>query len=107
MKMNKNDRIAAAVEVASWITSCPEDAELLRDVLCANYMWSASGDGTLAIDEESGLLVVHRMMELPMPPASFIDEFSSLVGAARYWRTRLEPATGTVELLESNGMLRV
>lgn len=85
----------------------PEDAELLRDVLCANYTWSASGDGTLAIDEESGLLVVHRMMELPMPPASFIDEFSSLVGAARYWRTRLEPAAGTVELLESNGMLRV
>ena len=31
MKMDKNDRIAAAVEVASWITSCPEDAELLLD----------------------------------------------------------------------------
>lgn len=31
MKMDKNDRNAAAVEVASWITSCPEDAELLLD----------------------------------------------------------------------------
>ena len=85
----------------------PADAELLHDLLCANYMWTASGDGTLAIDGESGLLVVHRMMELPMSPADFIDLFSSLVGSARYWRSRLEPEAGSAVLPGSAGMLRV
>ena len=70
-------------------------------------MWTASGDGTLAIDGESGLLVVHRMMELPMSPADFIDLFSSLVGSARYWRSRLEPEAGSAVLPGSAGMLRV
>ena len=85
----------------------PKNAELLHDVLCANYMWAASGDGTLAIDGQSGLLVVHRMMELPMSPSVFIDLFSSLVGAARHWRGRLEPQGETMGLSGNIGMLRV
>lgn len=89
----------------------PEDAGLLHDLLCANYMWAASGDGTLAIDQDSGLLVVQRMMELPMQPAAFVDLFASLVGAARHWRPRVkrsgqEPAPGDSGLA-CMGMLKV
>ncbi len=107
--MEEDEDSGLSAVVACIVVGRPDsgDAELLHDLLCANYMWSASGDGTLAIDGESGLLVVHRMMELPMSPSAFIDLFSSLVGSARYWRGRLKPETGSVELSGSAGMLRV
>jgi len=66
-----------------------EDRELLVDLLEGNYMGALSGDGTLAIDRDSGLLVLYRIFELPMDPKSFVDAFANLVGAARLWRERL------------------
>ena len=66
-----------------------EDAELLLDLLQGNYMGVLSGDGTLAIDKKTGLLVLFRIFELPMEAENFVDSFASLVGAARLWRARL------------------
>lgn len=71
----------------------PEDGDLLYDLLCGNYMWGFSGSGNIGIDRETGILSIHRLVELPVDePAVFADIFAALVGAARYWRVRLEPA---------------
>ena len=67
-----------------------DDAEFYRDLLNANYMWAGSGDGTLAIDPRSGILVLHRMFMLPMEGSAFVEAFSVMVGAARDWNRRLE-----------------
>ena len=69
------------------------DADLLKDLLMGNYMWSASGEGTLAIDRGTGILVVQRLFETAAPPEEFVDVFASMAGAARYWQPRLQAAT--------------
>ena len=88
----EKDDDGADVMIACIVIGRPDenDAELLHDILSANYMWAFSGDGTLAIDASSGLLVAHRVMEAGLTPEGFVDRFASLVGAARYWRPRLE-----------------
>ena len=68
----------------------PDDADILRDLLMGNYMWAASGEGTLAIDRDTGILVIHKAFDPAMAPGDFIDVFASMVSAARYWRPRLE-----------------
>ena len=65
------------------------DSELLLDLLEGNYFGELSGDGTLAIDKQSGLLVLFRIFELPVSASFFVDAFANLVGAARLWRERL------------------
>ena len=70
----------------------PEDTELLYDLLGANYMWNATGGGTLGIDRNSGLLCIQRLIELPMDPLPFEDILAALVGAARYWNNRMNAA---------------
>ena len=84
-----------------------DDAELLYDLLCANYMWNASGSGTIGIDQANGLVTISRIMEFPLDPADFEDNFAALVGAARYWRTRIvkEPLSTTEST--AAGMIRV
>ena len=82
------------------------DAELLYDILSANYMWALSGDGTLAIDASSGMLVAHRVMEAGLTPEGFVDRFASLVGAARYWRPRLERGGAQAMQVSFMDMLR-
>lgn len=84
----------------------PDDAELLYDLMCANYMWNASGSGTIGIDAQTGALSIHRLVELPMPPAVFEDVVANLAGAARYWRGRLHPASSGVPR-NADAMLRV
>ena len=66
-----------------------EDRELLLDLLEGNYFGELSGDGTLSIDKQSGLLVLFRVFELPVSASFFVDAFASLVGAARLWHARL------------------
>lgn len=97
------------VMVACVIIGRPDenDAGLLFDILSANYMWAASGDGTLAIDGSSGLLVAHRAMEKVLTPEGFVDRFASLVGAARYWRARMSAQASGGISPELIGMLRV
>ncbi len=78
--------------VASILVGRPDlgDTDLLRDFLMGNYMWSASGEGTLAIDRDTGILVVHRIFEAAVHPEEFVDIFASMVSAARYWRSRID-----------------
>ena len=83
LNLPRNEQLAG-VEIG-----IPEDAELLLDLLQGNYMGVLSGDGTLAIDKKTGLLVLFRIFELPMEAENFVDAFASLVGAARLWRARL------------------
>ena len=81
------------------------DSELLLDLLEGNYFGELSGDGTLAIDKQSGLLVLFRVFELPVSASFFVDAFASLVGAARLWHARL--ARGSAEEITVGEMLRV
>lgn len=91
----------------------PDDAGLLHDLLCGNYMWGFSGGGNMGIDRATGLLSIHRLVELPLDveadPAAFEDIFAALVGAARYWRARLNPeaAAGAPASAEGMGMIRI
>ncbi|MGN1037842.1 MAG: CesT family type III secretion system chaperone [Mailhella sp.] len=105
----ENDDEGNDVMIACVVVGRPDenDAELLHDILSANYMWAFSGDGTLAIDASSNLLVVHRVMEADLSPEGFVDRFSSLVGAARYWRPRLSKAESYNLQPEFMTMLRV
>ena len=82
-----------------------EDRELLLDLLEGYYFGELSGDGTLAIDKQSGLLVLFRVFELPVSASFFVDAFASLVGAARLWHARL--ARGSAEEITVGEMLRV
>ncbi|MDR3043546.1 MAG: type III secretion system chaperone [Desulfovibrio sp.] len=89
------------------------DADLLFDLLCGNYMWGFTGGGNMGIDRETSLLSIHRVVELPLDlvadPTVFEDVFAALAGAARYWRARLNPeATATVPAPSgSTGMIRI
>lgn len=105
----ENDDEGSSIMIACVVVGRPDenDAELLHDILSANYMWAFSGDGTLAIDASSNLLVVHRVMEASLSPEGFVDRFSSLVGAARYWRPRLNKAESYDLQPEFLTMLRV
>lgn len=69
-----------------------DDAGLLGELLMGNYMWAASGEGTLAIDRDTGILVIHKAFDLAALPSELVDIFASMVSAARYWQPRLEHA---------------
>lgn len=103
----EGDELGREVIAATLIIGRPdtEDTELLVDLLQGNYMGALSGDGTLAIDRQSGLLVLFRIFELPMDADNFVDAFANLVGAARLWRDRLA-RTAAVYAPES-AMIRV
>ncbi len=73
------------------------DAALLRKLLCANYLGGGTADGTLAIEETSGSLVLTRMFELPMTLKVFMPAFARLVNAARYWSDIVSKERGTAE----------
>ena len=101
------DELGREAIAATLIIGKPDtdDRELLVDLLEGNYMGALSGDGTLAIDRHSGLLVLYRVFELPMAPENFVDAFANLVGAARLWRERL--SRKAVEGIPYSEMLRV
>ncbi len=61
------------------------NAELMQKLLCANYLGAETADGTLAIDEEAGCLVLTRFFTLPIDVEDFMTAFARLVNAARYW----------------------
>ncbi len=90
-----------------------DDADLLFDLLCGNYMWGFTGGGNMGVDRATGLLSIHRAVELPLDlaadPTAFEDVFAALVGAARYWRQRLDPrATTTASVPAADmGMIRI
>ena len=96
--------------VASILIGMPDrnDAALLSEILAGNYMWAASGEGTLALDRESGMLVVHRFFAADTPGDDFLDIFASMVSAARYWRSFLEGTSASSgEASSYPGMLSV
>ena len=84
----------------------PSNGELLYDLLCANYMWSSTGGGTLAIDQPSGVLTLQKDIALPVDYDLFEDIFLHLAGAARYWQQTLEQESTAGEI-QSHDMLRV
>lgn len=76
------DGIVAVIALGS----APDDnAPLMRKLLCANYLGSGTADGTLAFDEEAGLLTLSRSFELPIDVNSFMSHFARLANAGRYW----------------------
>lgn len=85
-------------------------SELLYDILCGNYMWGFSGDGTIGIDRETELLTIHKLVPLPIEENVVIEDiFASLVGAARYWKARIATASSSMDSSSMNtaGMLRI
>ena len=68
------------------------DANLLAALLAGNYMTGLSGGGSLALD--NGVLVVHRRFEASIEPATFVEAFAALAGAARYWKARMDGQGG-------------
>lgn len=82
------------VAIVSVLVGRPDlrDAELLGELLMGNYMWAASGEGTLAIDRDTGILVLHKALDLTVAPEALVDIFASMASAARYWQPRLENA---------------
>ena len=65
--------------------------EVLYDILAANFCWSGSCGGTLAVEPGSGEAVIQYALPLADADAaafsSFMDEFAQL---AIYWRERLD-----------------
>ena len=88
------------------------DAALLYEMMCGNYMGGFTGGGTLGIDSEEGLLALHQNFPLPIDEPAWIEgQLSSLVGAARYWRDKLlaaqSPSAGAAQDLPMEGMIRI
>lgn len=100
--MGVDEEIAGCdVIVASIVVgSAPEKAEALRDLLEQNYLGAGSGDGSFAIEHETGAVVLYRAFPLPMDPTEFVDAFARLVGAARAARVRLDRQEGDVLIAE-------
>ena len=92
-----------------------EDSDILYEILCGNYMWGFTAGGNIGIDRESGLLSLHRLIEISdnaLEEASMFEEvFVALVGAARYWRNYLEgvqePSTSSDSLESIANMVRI
>ncbi len=76
----------------------PSNAELLYEMLCGNYLGAYTGGGTLAIDDEEGLAVIHRVFSLPIDEPTWIEEpLASLIGAARYWKGKMRDSSAERE----------
>ncbi len=71
------------------VDEAPADAEALTFLLEQNYLGVGAGDGSFAIDHETGVAVLFRAFPLPMDAETFVDAFSRLAGAARAARDRL------------------
>ena len=78
------------------IGPAPDDSEALMYLLEQNYLGVGSGDAAFSVEKESGAVVLYRGFELPMDPASFVDAFGRMAGAARAARAHL---AGTAEPL--------
>lgn len=64
--------------------------EILYDLLVANFCWGSSCGGTLALEAQSGQVVIQRYLPVADADAEsfdrFIDTFTRLV---EYWKERL------------------
>ena len=76
------------------IGPAPDDSEAHMYLLEQNYLGVGSGDAAFSVEKESGAVVLYRAFELPMDPASFVDAFGRMAGAARAARAHL---AGTAE----------
>ncbi len=85
------------------IGPAPADEEVLAFLLEQNYLGVGSGDGSFAIDHETGALVLYRSFALPFDAATFVDAFGRLAGAARAARARVngvaEPSDGLCRMM--------
>lgn len=82
----------AGVDVAVatiFIGPAPTDEEVLTFLLEQNYLGVGSGDGSFALEHQTGALVVYRIFPLPFDAAEFVDAFGRLAGAARAARGRI------------------
>lgn len=60
-------------------------ADMYHELLCGNYMW-ACGGGNIAIDSDTDIICLHRMVELPVAEyAHFEDIVFAIASAAEYW----------------------
>ncbi|GAB1409898.1 type III secretion system chaperone [Desulfovibrionales bacterium] len=66
------------------------NASLLYEILCGNYMAAYTAGGTLGIDAEENLLALHHHFPLPIEEPAWIEEpLAGLIGAAQYWRDKV------------------
>ena len=96
----------AGVDVAVatiFLGPAPDDKEVLTFLLEQNYLGVGAGDGSFALEHETGALVLYRMFPLPFDPSEFVDAFGRLAGAARAARARIkgvaEPESGFDKIL--------
>lgn len=70
-----------------------DDAEFLYTVLSGNHLWEFTGGGTLSLDKDTGHLCLCHRLNLPLEEIGDIESvFGSLLGAAQYWKNRLNSA---------------
>ncbi|MBQ9430934.1 MAG: type III secretion system chaperone [Kiritimatiellae bacterium] len=81
------------------VDAAPTDAEALTFLLEQNYLGVGAGDGSFAIEHETGVAVLYRAFPLPMDAETFVDAFSRLAGAARAARARLVNTRETPDLM--------
>jgi len=79
------------------VDAAPTDAEALTFLLEQNYLGVGAGDGSFAIEHETGVAVLSRSFPLPMDAETFVDAFSRL--AARAARARLVNTRETPDLM--------
>ena len=70
-----------------------DDAALLQEILESNHFGEKTGGGSLSLDEETGHLCLCHQLRLPLEePAQLEVAWAPLIGAARYWKKKLEQA---------------
>ena len=83
------------------------DAEKLYSLLTGNYLWGYTGGASLAIDKETGILVLQKAFFPGTDPEDFMHDLSQVIGAARYWRSRVQASSFLQHLSSEPCLLRV
>lgn len=85
-----NDRILCLAALGDLPSPAGCNPEILYDLLAANFCWGASCGATLAIETQSGQVIIQHFLEVAVADAEtfshFIDAFTRLV---EYWEERL------------------
>lgn len=64
---------------------------LMYELLCGNYCWSVTDGATIGIDDETAVISLSYLVQLPLQAqGQIVDIVAKLVAVAQYWMKKIE-----------------
>lgn len=64
---------------------------LMYELLCGNYCWSVTDGATIGVDDETSVISLSYLVQLPLhAQGQIVDIVAKLVAVAQYWMKKIE-----------------